>query len=141
MQRGWSSFADTRQKNQPTSSIRTRVFSSFSRQCVGGDVHPVGVRRHLNDPLIFGTRLVVTFSSARAETSFGGGRRLRSEAEPASLDTASPDLNGPRNCEWLLVEFFREVGRFFLDCGGAGRRASLARQPLSSPNCGLRESR
>jgi len=47
MQRGWSSFADTRQKTHPTSSIRTRVFSSFSRQCVGGDVHPVGVRRHL----------------------------------------------------------------------------------------------
>jgi len=32
MQRGWSSFADTRQKPNATSSIRTRVFSRFSRR-------------------------------------------------------------------------------------------------------------
>jgi hypothetical protein len=85
MRRGWSSFADTRKKTHPTSSIRTRVFSRFSRQCVGGDVHPVGVRRHLNDSPIFGTRLVVPFSSARAETRFDGGWRLWSlRNQPAS---------------------------------------------------------
>ena len=61
MQRGWSSFADTRQKPIATTSILTRVFSCFSRRCVGGDVHPVGVRRQLNDSQIFGTHLVVTF--------------------------------------------------------------------------------
>ena len=73
MRRGWSCFADTRQKPHPTSSIRTRVFSSFSRKCVGGDGHPGGVCRHLNDPQIFGTRIVLRFSSARAETRCGGG--------------------------------------------------------------------
>ena len=34
-------------------SARISGLDFFLRQCVGGDGHPVGVRRHLNDPRIY----------------------------------------------------------------------------------------
>jgi hypothetical protein len=75
-QRGWSSFADTRQitfSNTIGEDHRIRHF--LAAVCRRGG-HPVGVRRHLNNSRIFGTRIVVPFSSARAETRFDGGWRL-----------------------------------------------------------------
>ena len=53
MQRGWSSFADTRQITFSNTIGEDQRIRIFSRQCVGVDGHPVGVRRHLNDPRIY----------------------------------------------------------------------------------------
>jgi len=52
-QRRWISFADTRQITISKQSARISGSGILSRQCVGGDGHPVGVRRHLNDPQIY----------------------------------------------------------------------------------------
>ena len=51
MQRGWSSFADTGEI-LGSSVMRVLIWTRSCGGCVGGDVHPVGVRRHLNDPRI-----------------------------------------------------------------------------------------
>jgi hypothetical protein len=97
MRRGWSRFADTRQNTHPTSTIRTRVFSRFSQQCVGGDVHLVGVSRHLNDPRIFGTRIVVTFDRREPRrVSTGAGASGAKQSQPASA---------PRACTSATLEF------------------------------------
>jgi hypothetical protein len=53
----------------------------FRRQCVGGDGHPVGVRRHLNDQRIYGMQFVVLLRRSRTH-GFSGGGCLRSVAEP-----------------------------------------------------------
>lgn len=54
--RGWRSFADTR---QITFSNTISESDSFSRQCVGGHVHPVGNKRHLNNQRTYGRQFVV----------------------------------------------------------------------------------
>ncbi len=53
MQRGLSSFADTRRITFSNTIGEDQRIKLFSRLCVGGDGHPVGVRRHLNDPRIY----------------------------------------------------------------------------------------
>ena len=59
-----------------TQSARIRDSDIFSRQCVGGDGHPVGVCRNLKDPRIFLKPLVITFKSAEL-------RRFQWEASEA----------------------------------------------------------
>jgi hypothetical protein len=63
--RGWSSFADTRQFNFSKTLDEDQKLSHFTRQCVGGDGHPVGGNRHLNDPCIYERKFVVQFKWAQ----------------------------------------------------------------------------
>jgi len=47
----------------------------FSKQCVGGDGHPVGGKRHLNDPLIHEPGVGAFSETVRIQNSRGGDRR------------------------------------------------------------------
>jgi hypothetical protein len=49
-------------KNLRHHSDQDESILCFSRKCVGGDVHPVGVCWHLNDPRIFRSRIIVIIS-------------------------------------------------------------------------------
>ena len=107
MQRGWSSFADTRQKPIATSSIRTRVFSFFSRRCVGGDVHPVGVRRRLHGSRIFGRCSIVTISLAqpgRVSAEAGACGAERNQPASKSRHRTSTALGFGSSDGWILRE-------------------------------------
>jgi hypothetical protein len=53
MQRGWSSFADTRQIIFSKTIGEDHRFNYSARQCVGGDGHPVGGNWQLNDSWVF----------------------------------------------------------------------------------------
>jgi hypothetical protein len=46
----------------------------FSRQCVGGDGHPVGVGRQFNDPRIYAGQFVVPFKQAQPRLNFSARR-------------------------------------------------------------------
>ena len=94
-------------KPKATTSTWTKGFSRFSRRCVGGDVHPVGVRRQLNDPWIFGRLIIVTISPAQpgrvsAEVGACGAKRN----QPASKS---------RQCTSTALRFFSGGSGF---CGG-----------------------
>jgi len=62
------------------------VFMIFAEWCVGGDVHPVGVRRHLNGPWIFGRRFVVTIPPAQpGRVSAVAGACGAERSQPATI--------------------------------------------------------
>lgn len=112
MQRGWGSFADTRQKPNANSSIRTRGFSRFSRKCVGGDVHPVGVRRHLSDSRIFGRLIVVTIPLAqpgRVSAEAGACEAERNQPASKSLQRTSATLGFGSGEGWILCEAGEDI--------------------------------
>ena len=90
MQRGWSSFADTRQKPNATSSIRTRVFLCFR----GGVSAEMSIRSALA-----GTSTPPGFESGEGgilrETGEGGfgGRE----------DWGEPKQSVPRVARWCTA--------------------------------------
>jgi len=134
MRRGWSSFADTRQKPVATSSIRTRGFSCFSRQCVGGDVHPVGVRRHLNGPQIFGRRNIVTNpppQPGRVSAEAGACGAKRNQPASKSLQRTSTTLGFGNGEGWIL----RGQGGSFWS-----RSRGMERPRIFSPDAGIRKN-
>lgn len=129
MRRGWSSFADTWQKTQPTSSIRPRVFPAFAAMCRRR--WPSGRRPQAPQ------RLWNFRNAARCDILIGESRdELRRRlalvelAEPACLGTANPHLSDLRICERLFVEFGGAAGRKFRRGGSASRTRKLAPEPL-----------
>jgi len=86
----------------------------FWGRCVGGDVHPVGVRWHLNDPWIFGRRIVVTMPPAQpGRTSAEAGACGAKRNQPASKarSRTSTTLGFESGEGWILRET-REEGVF-----------------------------
>ena len=130
MQRGWSSFADTRQKTVVASLIRTRVFSCFSRRCVGGDVHPVGVRRHLHGSRIFGRGSIVTISQAqpgRVSAEAGACGAERNQPASKSRHRTSTALGFGSSEGWILCEEGKK-GVFGAGAGEWGGRGFSGRK-------------
>ena len=76
-------------------SVRISESDIFSRQCVGGDGHPVGVGRQFNDPRIFRRQFVAPFKQIEAG-------RVSAEA---SLVERSGARRHQRQGDWRMCRF------------------------------------